>query len=110
MNNTNSLSVIAFDIKGKMAHFRKYYSNSSCLSYFIPPRTTIIGIIAGLLGRPRDEYYEEFSLEQCNIGIAVLSSLKKIIYKVNYLHVESRMTLLVQKNIIVKHQCSCQLI
>jgi len=89
MEKKETVSVLVFDLKGKMAHFRKYYSNSSCLSYYIPPRTTITGIIAGLLGQPRDTYYEDFLLERCNIGVAVLSPLKKIIQKMNYLHVES---------------------
>ncbi|HBM79479.1 MAG TPA: CRISPR-associated protein Cas5, partial [Clostridiaceae bacterium] len=59
------MQVISLHFKGKMAHFRKYYSNSSALSYFIPPRTTIIGIVAGFLGYERDTYYEDFSLENC---------------------------------------------
>ena len=71
-----------------MAHFRKFYSNSSALSYFIPPRTTIIGIVAGLLGRKRDEYYEDFSLDKCNISIASNMSVKKSIHKLNNLMIK----------------------
>lgn len=88
MDERQSLPVLVFDLRAKMAHFRKYYSNSSCLSYFIPPRTTIIGIVAGLLGRPRDEYYEEFSIDNCHIAVSVISPIKKIIQKMNYLHIE----------------------
>lgn len=83
------MKVVSFHLRGKMAHFRKFYSNSSALSYFIPPRTTICGIIAGLLGRNRDEYYEEFSLDNCNITVASCKPLKKITQKLNYLKIES---------------------
>jgi len=48
---------VVFDIEGKYAHFRKIYTNSSSLSYTVPPRTTIQGIIAAILGYERDSYY-----------------------------------------------------
>lgn len=83
------MKVISFHLKGKMAHFRKFYSNSSALSYFIPPRTTICGIIAGLLGRNKDEYYEEFSIKNCNIAVASCSPIKKTIQKMNFLMIKS---------------------
>ncbi|MDM8552452.1 CRISPR-associated protein Cas5 [Desulfobacterales bacterium HSG2] len=82
------MEVLAFDVCGKFAHFRKFYSNSSALTHFIPPRTTIIGIIAGMLGIERDTYYEDFSLENCDIGIRVLSRVRKSVQKLKYLKVE----------------------
>lgn len=83
------MKVISFHLKGKMAHFRKFYSNSSALSYFIPPRTTVCGMIAGLMGIERDEYYEDFSLDKCKIAIASCRPIKKTMQKMNYLKVES---------------------
>jgi CRISPR-associated protein Cas5h len=88
-NEEYVMEILAFNIKGKFAHFRKFYSNSSALSYFIPPRTTIIGIIAGILGLERDSYYEDFSLDNCDIGIRTLSRIKKSIQRLKYLKVES---------------------
>ena len=82
------MEVLSFDVCGKFAHFRKFYSNSSALTHFIPPRTTIIGMIAGILGLPRDSYYENFSLENCDIGIRLLSRVRKSIQKLKYLKVE----------------------
>lgn len=83
------MEVISFHIKGKMAHFRKFYSNSSALTYFVPPRTTITGIIAGLLGLERDSYYEDFSLKNCNIAVSSCQPIKKTVQKMNYLMVKS---------------------
>jgi CRISPR-associated protein Cas5h len=83
------MKIISFRLRGKMAHFRKFYSNSSSLSYFIPPRTTLAGIIAGLLGKERDSYYDEFSLQQCKIGLAVCSPVKKTMQKLNNLMIKS---------------------
>lgn len=68
MNNNHTDEVIIFDIMGRNAHFRKFYTNSSSLSYLVPPRTVIAGLIAGLLGLPserftndeKETYYEKF--------------------------------------------------
>jgi CRISPR-associated protein Cas5h len=84
------MQVLSLHFKGKMAHFRKYYSNSSALSYFIPPRTTIIGIIAGILGYKRDTYYDDFSLKNCSISLACCNPLKKITQTMNYLMIKSK--------------------
>ena len=51
------MDLLVFDISGKFAHFRKYYTNSSSLTYLVPPRTSIYGLIAGILGLERDSYY-----------------------------------------------------
>lgn len=83
------MKIISFFLKGKMAHFRRYYSNSSALTYSIPPRTTIAGIIAGLFGWERDAYYEIFSLENCHIAVAPVTPIKKCVHKLNLLKVES---------------------
>ncbi len=83
------MDIITFHLRGKMAHFRRYYSNSSALTYTIPPRTTITGIIAGLLGLTRDSYYADFSLEQCQIAVAICSPIKKCMQKLNYLMIKS---------------------
>ncbi len=84
------MKIIAFDIIGKFAHFRKYFSNSTALSYTIPPRTTIIGILAAVMGYQKDTYYECFSKKNLQMAIAVISPLKKTIHRVNNLMIKSR--------------------
>ncbi|HOV21333.1 MAG TPA: type I-B CRISPR-associated protein Cas5b [bacterium] len=81
--------LLIFDIKGAVAHFRKFYTNSSSLSYSFPPRTTITGLIAGILGRERDQYYEEFSTEKCKIAISIRTPVRKIMQTVNYIQTKS---------------------
>lgn len=81
------MEVISFDISGKIAHFRKYYSNNTALSFSIPPRTTVMGILAAICGMPKDSYYELFSSNNIDIGIASLSKTKKTIHRLNLLRV-----------------------
>jgi len=81
--------LILFDLVGSMALFRKFYTNSSSLSYSFPPRTTICGLIAGILGKPRDSYYEEFSTNRCRVGISLKAPVRKIVQTVNYVRTKS---------------------
>lgn len=86
------MKVLSFRLQGKMAHFRRYYSNSSALTYSVPPRTTIVGILAGLLGYERDSYYEQFNLEQCQIAVACQAPIKKTVQKLNLLMIKNLKT------------------
>lgn len=78
-------SLLVFDLVGPMAHFRKFYTNSSSLSYRIPPRTVLMGIIAALLDRERDQYYDELALERARIGVALKTPARTLMQTVNYL-------------------------
>lgn len=78
------MNLLIFDVIGKMAHFRKYYTNSSSLSYYFPPRTALTGLIAGIIGMKRDTYYEIFSSNKTKIAISIKTPLRKIIQTVNY--------------------------
>lgn len=80
--------IISFEIYGKVAHFRKFYSNASALTYSLPPRSTIIGILASILGYERDTYYE--SLDKFLIGVQILNPIKKVFQRMNYLKIESK--------------------
>ncbi|MEW6009509.1 MAG: type I-B CRISPR-associated protein Cas5b [Candidatus Omnitrophota bacterium] len=77
--------LLIFDLKGNIAHFRKFYTSSSSLSYSFPPRTTITGLIAGMLGKERDSYYEEFAINNCKIALSIRKPMRKIMQTVNYL-------------------------
>lgn len=82
--------VLIFDLVGYGAHFRKFYTNSSSLSYSVPPRTTITGIIAAILGLERDSYYEEFSAEKVNLAVRKNNKTRKIMQSLNYMKITSR--------------------
>lgn len=83
------MEVLCFKIKGKLAHFRKYYANNTAFSFSIPPRTTLMGMIAAAMGWPRDEYYEKLSSDNFSFGIRVLSPLKKSFHRLNFLSIKS---------------------
>ena len=81
------MEVLQIDVGGKLAHFRKYYANNTAMSFSIPPRTTIMGMLAGMLGRPRDSYYDELASERIRIGIRVMQPIKKNFHRLNLLKI-----------------------
>ncbi len=85
------MNILTFELSGKFAHFRKYYANNTALSYFVPPRTSLMGMIAAVMGYPRDSYYETLCSEHLRIGLRVLAPMKKRIHRVNWLKVEGAM-------------------
>lgn len=96
-NDLNLEKVLVFDIKGPMAHFRKYYTNSSSLSYLFPPRTVVVGLIAGLLGLPSERhtkdrektYYEKFDEKRCLVAASLRYKVRRIMQTVNYIRTKS---------------------
>lgn len=83
----DSMEVLIFDIQGKFAHFRKFHGNNTAMSYSIPPRTTIIGILAAIIGEEKDSYYQRFRSEHLPVGIRVLGDIKKSFHRLNYLKI-----------------------
>lgn len=86
--NNNIDKIIKFSLTGKFAHFKKFYTNSSSLSYLIPPRTTIIGLIASILKIKRDEYYEILNEKNLKVSVCIPENLeiRKQMQSLNYLH------------------------
>ena len=82
------MEVLSFDIEGKFAHFRKYFANNTAFTFGLPPRTTIMGIIAGALGFEKDSYYKDFSSGNLKIGVAILSPIKKSFHRLNFLMIK----------------------
>jgi CRISPR-associated protein Cas5h len=80
--------IISFSICGKFAHFRKFYTNASSLTYLLPPRTALTGLLASILELPRDSYYDTLSPEQAFIASAISpsASIKKSTQSLNMLH------------------------
>lgn len=82
--------MVAFTLKGYIAQFRRFYSTTSSLTYVFPPRTTLEGIIAAVLGMDRDSYYDILSSDKCDIAVRILTPVRRIISSVNYLLVKDK--------------------
>jgi len=79
-------SLLALDLAGKMAHFRKFYTNSSSLSYPFPPRTVVAGMLAAVLGWERDTYYDVLSTQKAKIAVRIMKPSRSVMQTVNYIN------------------------
>lgn len=105
----NINEVLVFKIKGKFGHFKKFYSNKSSLTYKIPTRTVLMGMVASILEYSRDEYYQIFSIENVKFGIKILKPGLPHFECMNYLkedssHTQVRLQLLLAKNNSIEYQ------
>ena len=80
--------VLCFDIKGKTGHFKKYYTNKSSLSYILPTRTVLMGMVASILEYSRDSYYEILSPDRAKFGLQIINPVYKHLECMNYLRKE----------------------
>ena len=84
MNN----QILIFDIKSKFASFRKIDSNSSSMTYRFPPKTTIIGIIAAIMGMDKDAYYDVF--RKSKIAVRIINPNRTLFQAVNNVKILNR--------------------
>ena len=78
--------LLAFDIWGDYAYFRRGYTSTSTISFPFPSRTTISGLIAGMLGLEKDSYHDIFNNENSKLGLRILNPVKKININLNYIN------------------------
>ena len=88
----NSNRILELKLAGKFAHFRKFYTNASSLTYLIPPRTTICGLLASILQIERDGYYNLMNSGNMGVAIALVPGIyyHKVFQTLNYAQDKSR--------------------
>ncbi|WP_051412193.1 CRISPR-associated protein Cas5 [Halonatronum saccharophilum] len=101
--------VLVFNIRGKFAHFKKFYSNKSSLTYRIPPRTVLMGMVASILEYSRDSYYDIFTPDEAKFGVKVIKEGVPHFECMNYLkedgnYTQVRLELLVPKDDVIEYQ------
>lgn len=85
------MKILIFDISGEFAHFRKFNTTSSPLTYTIPTRTAISGLLGAILGIGREEFYDHFLKEKAFIAVQVLNPIRKQGYGFNLINTKEGM-------------------
>nr|WP_245323549.1 type I-B CRISPR-associated protein Cas5b [Methanomicrobium sp. W14] len=81
--------MLAFDIWGEYGHFRKIYTTTSPLTYSVPTRTSLAGLIGAIAGIDKDEYLK-FSSKSCeNLAVGLNSPVEKVRIPENLIKTES---------------------
>src|SRR6056297_2393425 len=84
----NYKEILIFDISSEYGHFRKYNTTTSPLTYSVPTRTSIAGILGAVLGMEREisegvypegavPVQEFFSKDNSDIAIQIINPIKK---------------------------------
>ena len=95
--------LLVFDVWGDYAHFRTYYTTSSPLSYAVPPKPTLYGMISAIIGleKENNDYLNYFQNGSCKIAICILSEIRKVRWTLNLINTKgqggSHLFLLIKK-------------
>lgn len=84
--------VLVFDIYGDYAHFRKFYTTTSPLTFSFPPPTTIAGILGAIYGTEKNinEHLKIFGNGNCRVALKILSPIKKTRIGINFLETKGK--------------------
>lgn len=72
------MKIIIFDIFAPYAHFKVPYTITSPLTFPVPSKTAVYGIISAIVGLDKKNYLEEFQDNNCTIAIKINNPIKKI--------------------------------
>jgi len=76
---------LSLTVRGPWGHFRRVEGNVVKQTYRIMPRTTVAGLLAGVLGIERDGYYDLFGPTVSRIAIDPVSPLRTLNMPMNTL-------------------------
>ncbi|WP_096389953.1 type I-B CRISPR-associated protein Cas5b [Halopenitus persicus] len=69
---------LSFTIRSTWGHFKRVGRSVTKQTYRIPPRTTVAGLLAAIVGVDRDSYYDVFQSDSSAIAITPLADLRTI--------------------------------
>jgi CRISPR-associated protein Cas5h len=67
---------VIFDVASDLAHFRRQYAITTALTYPVPPRTALCGLVGAVLGLPKNESLAPFQDSEAVFGLQILSPLR----------------------------------
>ena len=78
--------VLAFDISAQYGHFKVIYATTSALTYPIPSKTAIYGLVGNIIGlsNKSNEYLKSFKEGKCWIAIQVLNPISTQRININW--------------------------
>jgi len=92
-------NVLVFDVWSEYAYFRKFFTTTSPLTFSLPPRTALCGLMGAILGLSKDTYLKKFPKKDARFAIRLLNPVKKVRFSENLIDTESVSTM----NVIKQH-------
>ncbi len=82
------MDVVIFDIFAPYGHFRVPYTTTSPITYPVPPKTAIAGMISAIVGLDKSSYLTYFQNSNFKVGIQILNPIKMITINENFINVK----------------------
>jgi CRISPR-associated protein Cas5h len=67
---------VAFEVASDIAHFRRQYAITTALTYVVPPRTALCGLVGAILGLPKNQCLQHFTDEHAVFGLQVIEPIR----------------------------------
>lgn len=85
--------MLVFEVWGEYAHFRRFYTTTSPLSFPFPPRSALCGLIGAIIGleKENNDYLHYLSAEKTKIALMLINPLKKIVIAENLIDSKTAM-------------------
>ncbi|MCX7641909.1 MAG: type I-B CRISPR-associated protein Cas5b [Elusimicrobiales bacterium] len=80
------MKFLVFEVWGDYAHFKRFYTTSSPLTFSIPPRTVVIGLVSAIVGIDKNEYLKVMTTDKANISLKLLNPVKKMMLSTNLIN------------------------
>ena len=71
------MKIVAFDLWGDYGHFKIPYTTTSPLTFPIPSKTALYGIIGAFLGYNKNDYLKNFQNKSWKFAVALNNPIKK---------------------------------
>lgn len=71
-------SCLSLTVRSTWGHFKRVGRSVTKQTYRAPPRTTVAGMLAAIVGRDRDSYYDVFAADVSAIAITPLSDIRTL--------------------------------
>jgi CRISPR-associated protein Cas5h len=80
---TRAREFAVFDVESDLAHFRRPYTTTSALTFPVPPRTALCGLVGAILGQPKNEGLSNFLDQEAIFGLLDSAPLSLTQYSFN---------------------------
>ncbi|APX00324.1 type I-B CRISPR-associated protein Cas5 (plasmid) [Halobiforma lacisalsi AJ5] len=69
---------LSFTVRSTWGHFKRVGRSVTKQTYRVPPRTTVAGMLAAIVGAERNSYYDVFGADNAAIAITPLSDIRTV--------------------------------
>ncbi|WP_226021921.1 type I-B CRISPR-associated protein Cas5b [Halomicrobium salinisoli] len=69
---------LSFTVRSDWGHFKRVGRSVTKQTYRFPPRTTVAGMLAAIVGAERNTYYEIFGADNAAVAITPMSDLRTV--------------------------------